>query len=386
MKLTTVSSLAEIDPHQWNELAASDNPFVQHDFLLALENNDCLEPWGWQPHYIVASTDNTLVGACPAFIKTNSYGEFVFDWAWADAYQRNGLDYYPKLVIAAPYTPASGPRLLAADGSDQAAIRQQLIHKAIDTVADNRLSSSHWLFCQNPDRRLLQQAGMLMRTDFQYHWSNANYEDFDHFLSRLSSKKRKNIRRERRIVAEAGITTEIIRGDDLSEEEWNTLYDLYRITFLRKSGAPTLSPGFFQAMSHRLRAIFARHESRIVAGAICFESNDTLYGRHWGCYQDYDSLHFEVCYYAGIDYCIKNALSRFEPGAQGEHKIARGFMPTRTCSAHWVAHEGFRQALGRHLEYEANAMDDYYQQLIAHQPYKHFEQPETSGNRSGKAE
>jgi len=370
MKLTTVSSLAELDQHEWNALAAADNPFIQHDFLLALERHDCLEPWGWQPHYLVAYEGSVLAGACPAYIKQNSYGEFVFDWAWADAYHRNGIEYYPKLVIAAPFTPAFGPRLIARAGSDSNLIKQQLIQAAVATVDEHNMSGAHWLFCDENDREQLQQAGMLMRSDYQYHWSNSNYENFDHFLSQLSSKKRKNIRRERRKVAEANITTEVINGDDLDEEQWHILYDFYRITFLKKSGTPTLSLAFFQAMSHRLRAIFARHESKIVAGAICFEGNDCLYGRHWGCYQDYDSLHFEVCYYTGIEYCIKQGLERFEPGAQGEHKIARGFMPKQTCSAHWIAHQGFRQAIRRHLEYEAAAMEDYYQQLIASQPYK----------------
>ena len=373
MKLTTVSSLADIHPHEWNTLIASDNPFVQYDFLFALEKYGCLEPWGWQPHYIVTFDGSKLVGACPAYIKHNSYGEFVFDWAWADAYQRNGLEYYPKLVIAAPYTPAFGPRLLTTTGNDKAGIKQQLIQTAIETADENNMSGAHWLFCDVDDREQLQQAGMLMRSDFQYHWSNNCYENFDHFLSHLSSKKRKNIRRERRKVNEAGITTEIIKGEDLNEEQWRILYDFYRITFLRKSGAPTLSLEFFQAMSHRLRAVFARHETRIVAGAICFESKDTLYGRHWGCYEDYDSLHFEVCYYTGIDYCINQGLKRFEPGAQGEHKISRGFMPTRTFSAHWIAHGGFREAIRQHLEYEARAMDDYYQQLITSQPYRRSE-------------
>lgn len=369
MKLTTVSSLAEIDQQAWNALAAAENPFIQYDFLLALEKHDCLKPWGWEPQYIAAYDGSILAGTCPAYIKHNSYGEFVFDWAWADAYRRNGLEYYPKLVIAAPYTPVSGPRLLAQD--NKAFIKQGLIQAAVEAMDTNNLSSAHWLFCNDDDREQLQQADMLLRSDFQYHWSNNNYENFDHFLSHLSSKKRKNIRRERRKVTAANITTEIINGNDLNEEQWNILYDFYRITFLRKSGTPTLSLEFFQAMSHRLRAIFARHESRIVAGAICFEGNDTLYGRHWGCYEDYDSLHFEVCYYTGIDYCIKQGLKRFEPGAQGEHKIARGFMPTQTFSAHWIAHDGFRQAIRQHLKYEASAMEDYYQQLIASQPYKH---------------
>lgn len=370
MKLSTVSSLAEISQRDWNAAAASDNPFIQHDFLAALEKHDCLERWGWQSHHIIARDGARLVGACPAYIKNNSYGEFVFDWAWADAYHRNGLEYYPKLVIAAPYTPAFGPRLLALEGSKQSMIKQRLIQAAVDTVEKNHMSGAHWLFCNDDDREQLQQAGMLMRNDYQYHWSNNNYRDFDHFLAHLSSKKRKNIRRERRKVADAQITTEVVNGDDLDEAQWNILYDLYRITFMKKSGTPTLSLDFFQAMSHRLRAIFAWHGKRIVAGAICFEGNDSLYGRHWGCYRDYDSLHFEVCYYTGIEYCIKQGLKHFEPGAQGEHKIARGFMPTQTFSAHWIAHEGFRNALQQHLEHEAAAMDDYYQQLIASQPYK----------------
>jgi hypothetical protein len=370
MKLTTVSSLAEIAQHDWDATAATDNPFVQHDFLFALEKHNCLEPWGWQSHHIAAYDDGKLVGACPAYIKNNSYGEFVFDWAWADAYHRNGLEYYPKLVIAAPFTPAFGPRLLVSENANKAAVKQQLIQAAVETVDTNQLSTAHWLFVDDDDRNQLQQAGMLLRSDFQYHWSNNQYENFDHFLAELSSKKRKNIRRERRKVTEASITTEIIHGDDLTDELWQTLYDFYRITFLKKSGAPTLSLEFFQAMSHRLRAIFARHDTKIVAGAICFESNDTLYGRHWGCYEDYDSLHFEVCYYTGIEYCIRHQLRRFEPGAQGEHKIARGFLPTRTSSAHWIAHEGFRNAIRQHLDYEAAAMDDYYQQLVASQPFK----------------
>ena len=349
---------------------ADDNPFIQHDFLLALERYDCLHPWGWEPAYIVAYDGAELAGACPAYFKHNSYGEFVFDWAWADAYHRNGAEYYPKLVIAAPFTPASGPRLLAGKHDNNDQVRQALIQAAVATSEQNGLSGSHWLFCNGDDCRQLQQAGMLMRTDFQYHWSNCGYENFEHFLSYLNSKKRKNIRRERSKVAQANITTEIISGDELDEEQWRTLYELYRITFLKKSGTPTLTLEFFQAMAHRLRAVFARHQNRIVAGAICFEDNNSLYGRHWGCFDNYDSLHFEVCYYAGIEYCIRQGLQRFEPGAQGEHKIARGFMPTRTRSAHWIADERFRNAIRRHLEYEARAMDDYYQQLITSQPYK----------------
>ena len=370
MELSTVSSLAGVDPDAWNALSGADNLFVQHDFLLALEKHHCLQPWGWEPEYILAHNQGMLAGACPAYLKHNSYGEFVFDWAWADAYHRNGLQYYPKLVIAVPYTPAFGPRLLAKSDATRAVTKQQLIQAAITAVDKLDLSSAHWLFCDDDDREQLRQYGLLMRSDFQYHWSNNAYEDFDQFLSYLSSKKRKNIKRERNKVAAAGITTEVINGDELSEEQWHTLYDFYRLTFAKKSGTATLTLAFFQAMAHRLRAIFARHRGRIVAGAICFEGKDTLYGRHWGCYENYDSLHFEVCYYTAIEYCIKRSLRRFEPGAQGEHKIARGFMPTRTSSAHWIADQRFREAIGRHLMHEARALDSYYQQLIASQPYK----------------
>ena len=370
MKLTSVSSLGDVDPEQWNTLVGDDYPFARHDFLLALEKHECLEPWGWEPNYIAAYQGERLIGACPAYIKHNSYGEFVFDWAWADAYHRSGLAYYPKLITAVPYTPASGPRLLSAGSDDASAVKQLMIQGAIDTVDTCRLSSAHWLFCNENDQLQLRRAGMLTRYDYQYHWSNRQYESFDHFLSHLSSRKRKNIRRERRKVSEAGITIRVIEGDELTEEQWHILYDFYRITFLKKSGTATLSPGFFRAMAHRLRAIFARHEDRIVAGAICFVGNDTLYGRHWGCYRDYDSLHFEVCYYTGINYCIEHGLKRFEPGAQGAHKVARGFLPTRTSSAHWIADARFRQAIGQHLKHEAAAMEDYYQQLIASQPYR----------------
>ncbi len=370
MQLSAASSLADVDPLQWSALATADNPFLQYDFLRALEQHDCLQRWGWEPNHLLAFEDGLLVGACPAYVKHNSYGEFVFDWAWADAYQRNGHAYYPKLVIAAPFTPATGPRLLTRTGGKRTAIQHALIQATVESVADNKLSSAHWLFCSDDDHSQLLRAGMLTRSDFQYHWSNHDYEDFDHFLAQLNSKKRKNIKRERRLVAQADITTEIINGDDLSEQQWALLYDFYRITFMKKSGAPTLSLAFFQAMAHKLRAIFARHGKKIVAGAICFEGKDTLYGRHWGCYQEYDSLHFEVCYYTGSVYCIQSGLQRFEPGAQGEHKIARGFMPTRTYSAHWIAHEAYRNAISQHLSHESRVLDDYYQQLMSSQPYK----------------
>jgi len=400
MRIEFISSIGDIDADSWNRLVgcATDtgNPFIQHDFLLALEKHDCLHDWGWHPQHCLLyddsrddSRDNDddasdsagkdrLIGAAPAYIKDNSYGEFVFDWAWADAYQRHGMPYYPKLVTAIPFTPAKGPRLLAADEhttADGETVSQSTIKKglisALTAYADkNELSSSHFLFCEDDDIACFPQDEFLFRFDYQFHWSNNAYHSFDDFLGELNSKRRKNIRRERRKVAEEDIDIKVVDGVDLSEQQWQAVYDFYRITFMRKSGAPTLTLDFFMAVAHKLKAILAYHRQGMVAAAICFQGEDKFYGRHWGCSDDYDSLHFEVCYYTGIEHCIANGLQVFEPGAQGEHKIWRGFMPTRTNSAHWIAHPGFRQALAEHLQHEALAMEQHGKLLQESSPFR----------------
>jgi predicted N-acyltransferase len=368
MKLTTSESLKDIPAEQWNKLAGDTNPFIQHDFLLALETGDCLQPYGWHPRYLLAwSDDNQLIGAAPAYIKTNSYGEFVFDWAWAEAYQRAGIEYYPKLVIAIPFTPATGPRLLTA--GDQL-VTKALINYAIETAKQQGLSSVHWLFPAIEEQALIQQSNLLQRFDFQFHWQNHQYKNFDDFLSRLNSKKRKNIKRERRIVQQTNINIKTLEGDELTDEQWQQLYNFYQITFMKKHGTATLTLSFFKAIAHKLLAIVAYQENKMVAAAICIKGKNTLYGRHWGCYEDFDSLHFEVCYYAGIEYCIAHQLEFFEPGAQGEHKIARGFLPVKTWSSHWVAHEGFRNIIGDHLQKEALMMQRYGEELMLSSPYK----------------
>lgn len=372
MKLSSASSLEQIKPEQWDALVQPGNLFAKYDFLRSLEKHDCLQRWGWYPHYILAYDNDELVGACPSYIKDNSYGEFVFDWAWADAYQRNGLLYYPKLVTSIPYTPAQGERLLAKSRNNNET-KQLLIQGAIDATEKQQLSGSHWLFCEQNDMDALTSKGMLTRFDYQYHWHNHQYESFDHFLSQLSSKKRKNIRRERRKVADANIKIKIIKGSDLSEDEWNTLYNFYCLTFMKKSGTATMTLDFFQSMAHRLLAIFAMHNNKIVAGAVCFQDDNALYGRHWGCYENYNSLHFEVCYYSGIEYCINNNINLFEPGAQGEHKISRGFMPVKTHSAHWIAHDGFRPAIADFLNREKKAMQDYGKLLDEASPFRKHE-------------
>ena len=378
MKIVFTDNIASISADDWDRLAGDSNPFIQHDFLNALEQHDCLNNWGWQPQHCLLFDDDILIGACPAYIKDNSYGEFVFDWAWADAYQRNGMEYYPKLVTTIPFTPAQGPRLLASQHHvdsagrtiDSSTIKQGLVNALIASAEKNNLSSAHFLFCEQEDIQLLQQTDLMLRFDYQFHWHNHNYSCFDDFLSSLTSKRRKSIKRERRKVAQENIQTEIIAGDDLDDEQWQLLYAFYRVTFMKKSGAPTLTLNFFKAVSHKLLAVFAYHENRTVAAAICFRGKDKLYGRHWGCSDNYNNLHFEVCYYTGIEYCITEKLQVFEPGAQGEHKIWRGFLPTKTQSAHWVANPEFRAAIGDFLQHEAAAMQKHGELLQASSPFK----------------
>ena len=364
--------MSDVDAAQWNALIASDYPFLQHDFLLALEQHDCLQPWGWQPViFQIHDEAGALVAACSSYIKDNSYGEFVFDWAWADAYQRHQIPYYPKLVTSIPFTPAQGARLLVKN--NDRAIKLELIEMIKSFCVKHNLSSAHFLFCEDDDMAALSSDTMLSRFDYQYHWHNQNYTSFDDFLQTLTSKRRKNIKRERRIALQDGVHIEIIPGNDLSELQWKKLYEFYRITFLRKSGAPTFTLEFFQAVAHYLRAAFAVHNGDIVGGAILYEGNNTLYGRHWGSVAHYDQLHFEVCYYSGIEYCIENKIARFEPGAQGEHKIWRGFLPVKTRSAHWIAHEGFRAAISQFLKQETQALDEVGKDLMESSPYKYSE-------------
>jgi uncharacterized protein len=369
MKLSISESLSEISESQWNNLAGEINPFIQYDFLMALETGHCLQPYGWTPQYLLAYSDNDqLIGACPAYIKTNSYGEFVFDWAWADAYQRAGLEYYPKLVISIPYSPVTGPRLLAKDNNKE--IKTALVQLAIKLSEKQNFSSAHWLFNQQDDQNILQQLNLLKRFDYQFHWKNNNYNHFDDFLSELTSKKRKNIKQERRKVQNTGIKIEIINGNDLTDEQWQQVYNFYQITFMKKHGTATLSLDFFKAIQNKVLVFMAYNEAQPVAAAICIKGKETLYGRHWGCHEEYDSLHFELCYYTGIEYCIKNKLNFFEPGAQGEHKIARGFLPTRTESSHWVAHPEFRKILEHHLTQEEKVMKEHGEELIKSSPFK----------------
>lgn len=378
MHTRCLESLADVPSAQWNALVEDNNPFLRHEFLLALERHQCVgSRTGWLPqHSLCFDTDGCLVGASPLYIKDNSYGEFVFDWGWADAYQRYGMAYYPKLVSAVPFTPATGQRLLIAPVSParQRDARDALIQHAMETAHHHDMSSAHWLFTTDLDTQALLQHGALQRLGYQFHWRNQGYRDFNDFLDTLSAKKRKNIKRERRKATETGITLHVLRGNEVSDSQWQHFHAFYRSTFVRLGGFPTLTLPFFHeiatTLADQVLLVLAYDKTQPVAGAISFCSDHTLYGRHWGCSAHYDNLHFEACYYQGIEYCIDHQLQRFEPGAQGEHKIYRGFLPTLTRSAHWIAHPQFRTAIAEFLQRETPAVERYAESLFDHSPYR----------------
>jgi predicted N-acyltransferase len=376
VRTTVVNQITDIPLDDWNRVSGTGHPFLRHEFLSALETQGCVgEIHGWWPQHIAAYDDEgTLVGVAPLYLKNNSYGEFVFDWAWAEAWQRAGIPYYPKLVSSIPYTPVTGSRLLVHPSSDRATVTRALIDKALLLTADTQASSLHWLFTSAADTASLCDAGFMRRSSCHFHWHNDAYTSFDDFLSRLSSRKRKKIRRERRHVQEAGIEISIVHGNEATDEQWQTMHALYCSTFRKKSGVPTLSLGFFQeisrTMGEQVVLVFAAHERQTVAGAIMLRGDNALYGRHWGCREEFNSLHFEACYYQGIDYCIQNKLALFEPGAQGEHKISRGFLPTFTWSAHWIVDEQFRLAIERYLLQEHEMMVEYHDDLMQTSPYR----------------
>jgi len=374
-----IEDITKLNAKDWNALGQASHPFLRYEFLRALEQHECLHPWGWSPRHLCLFEDETLIAAAPMYSKTNSYGEFVFDWAWAEAYNRNGLDYYPKLVVAVPYTPVTGPRLLISESSSHSkqVLMDTLINSALKYAQESESSSLHWLFTEADATTELQQQGFMQRTGCQFHWRNNHYQDFDDFLAALSSKKRKQIRRERREVAAADIEIEILHGDETEPMHWQVFHEFYRSTFIRKSGYATLTQAFFEELAHSMPRqvvlVMAKHKGEYVAATFNMRSDDALYGRHWGCNQSFSGLHFELCYYQLIDYCIREGLRLFEAGAQGEHKLSRGFLPTPTYSAHWLANPDFSDAIENFLNHETAGMQDYMDDLNEHSPFRHVE-------------
>jgi predicted N-acyltransferase len=376
-----VASVADLDAAAWDALAHGPSPFLRYGFLRALEESHSIDPAtakkrrsGWSSLYLLAEQAGRLVGAVPAFLKDHSYGEYIFDWGWANAAQRAGLRYYPKLVIAAPQTPATGNRFLIAPGADVAAIRAVLI-AAVRAVADDaECSSIHWLFCTKDEQDALAKAGFFPRASMQFHWHNRGYETFDDFLAQLKSRKRKQLRKERERARGAIERLSWIPGGELSEDQLDALDRFYRNTTDQHGGRDYLRPGFFHALAKYLpdamRMVEVTVAGKPAAGALFLESDRGLYGRYWGADVHVDLLHFETAYYAGIERAITRKLPLFEAGAQGEHKLLRGFDPAPTYSAHWIRHAGLSAAITEYTEREAAAMAGEMAEMAKLGPYR----------------
>ncbi len=377
-KLARLASLDEIAAAEWNALVG-DDAFLCHEFLVALEHAGCVGPGtAWEPCHLVARCGaGRLVGALPLYFKHDSRGEFVFDWSWADAYERAGRSYYPKLVSSVPFTPATGARLLIDPAGSAGTVAGELVDAALGLAEEADVSSLHVLFPTEPEQSFLSERGFLTRKGCQFHWSNRGYSDFDDFLGRFNSAKRKKVRRERRRIREADIHFEHLRGNEPSADDWDAVFEFYSRTFYRRGRAPYLNRAFFNeiaaTMPEKLLIVLARYQGTPIATAICFRDRDTLYGRYWGSMADFHSLHFEACYYQGIDYCIREGLARFEPGTQGEHKISRGFSPTATWSSHWLSEPGFHRAVENFLVREQTHVDTYMEYLEERVPYRRGE-------------
>ena len=376
MRVEVITALDEVDAADWNRLSPSRHPFVRHAFLAALERHQCVSPArGWQPcHLLLRDEDDQLLAAMPQYLKNHSRGEFVFDWAWADAFEQHGIPYYPKLVGAIPFTPVPGPRLLVAPGTDRAQAVAALLGANRRLATSRRISSAHWLFPDDADREALAGSGLLLRKNLRFAWHNQGWRDFDHYLAAFTAAKRKKIRRERRRVVEQGLVMEVVHGDQADPPLWSELFPLYATTYMVRGQAPYLSQPFFEDISAALGRdvvlFIARDQGRAVACAITLRDEHNLYGRHWGCAADYHSLHFETCYYSPLEYCFREGLTHFDPGTQGEHKLSRGFLPQASWSAHWVADDRFRDAIADFLEREAAMVDAHLQGLAQHSPFR----------------
>lgn len=366
------SRIEDLDAAGWDRLQDSDYPFTRWDFLAALERNYCVaSDYGWQPHHIVCEDDGRLLAASPFYIKNNSHGEFVFDWAWVDAYSQHGLNYFPKTLCAIPYTPVPGPRLLSGTNKEDLL---PLIQAQIAETGRLGASSCHWLFADDDLAEIAGSEQLLERNDIQFHWKNRGYRDFQDFLSGMHRRARKNIRQERKRIHKEGFEFVWRTGEELSSEELKAAFDFYALTFARKGNLAVLNRSFFgdvaAAFGDRFLVCLARRHERFVAGAIFLRDDATLYGRYWGSERHYPFLHFETCYYQGIELCIREGLQCFQPGAQGEFKMRRGFETVTTRSWHWIADPRFRDAIQRYLLEERRLIEEYCNDLQRHSPYR----------------
>ena len=376
--LRVIGSLREIDRTEWDRLALlpefEGNPFLSHDFLWSLEESKSANAKsGWAGSHLVLERDSKIAGVVPCYVKSHSQGEYVFDHGWAEAFQRAGGSYYPKLQVSVPFTPVPGPRLLAHSAQDRA-----ILAKGLDALCrQSGTSSVHATFASLSDVAVLTSQHWLHRKDIQFHWHNNGYSSFDEFLASLSSSKRKNIRKERAHFLQANIEFEHCTGDSLTKHHWESFYEFYMDTGARKWGRPYLTPTFFDLMHERMRdkilLVMAKRQGRYIAGALNFIGSKRLYGRNWGCVETHPYLHFETCYYQAIDFAISRGLEVVEAGAQGEHKLARGYLPVETHSLHHISHPGLRHAIENYLESERLAIENEAQLLGAHSPFRSIE-------------
>lgn len=377
--IRVLSSPSDVSPHAWNALLADEaepSPFMRHEYLVALNDSRSATPEsGWLPQFVTLWQGEQLQAACPFYIKDHSYGEYVFDWAWANAYEQHGLAYYPKAVVAVPFTPVPGARLLARDAHS----RTLLVQGLIALCKQEELSSLHLLFGADADIAACAEAGLMLRNTVQFHWTNAQYKDFDAFLASLSHDKRKKIRQERRKVADAGVSFRWSRGADISRTDWDFFYRCYERTYREHGNPPYLTRDFFRRMADTMPEAWllfvAKRDGKPMAASLIALSTQpdaplVAYGRYWGALERVDCLHFEACYYQPLAWCIAHDASRFEGGAQGEHKMARALMPVKTTSAHWLAHPSFADAVERFLEREGEGIENYMDHLGERSPFK----------------
>jgi len=379
LQIKSVDSVQAITAQQWNHITGGDYPFLRHEFLLAMETCGATSAQsGWQPCHLIAFEDDIPLALLPVFLKNNSYGEYVFDWSWADAYRRAGHEYYPKLLTAIPFTPATGPRFCCAPElgtDDQKAMQLTLAQGVVALAKEVGASSWHCLFPVTEVAHALVESGFCLRQGSQFHWFNHGFSTFDDFLTTCNSRKRKNLRKERQKIPEQGITLKRVEGRDISPEQWRQFYKFYRLTYLKRSGHDGyLNEHFFTAigaaMPDHLMMAQAYAGERFVAAALFFKSSSHLYGRYWGCLAEYDGLHFEACYYQGIEYAIERGLQCFDPGAQGEHKIQRGFTPIATWSNHWMADPRFHDAIADFVKREQPHIDAYMREAASLLPFR----------------
>lgn len=374
--ITPYRSADAIPAEAWTRLCPPDHPFLNADFLSILERHGAAgRECGWvAQHLLVNDEQGTPVGLLPLYLRFNSHGDFIHDWSWASAYQQLGRVYYPKLLSGLPHTPAAGPRMLVADGPNAPTIRQTLIDGALALAADYGVSSWHVAFPDENDQTTLHDAGLLTSHNVQFHWLAGDCGDFDDYLATFTAEKRRKVKAERRRVRESGLAIEVRHGDEVNPAEWPALHALYTSTFDKFNNYAVLSAACLadlaQALGRRMVVFIARDEREPVAVSLCFRSDETLYGRYWGCSGNYHSLHFELCFYQGIAYCLREGLQCFEPGAGGEHKIARGFTPTVVRSMHWIADPAMHKLIGRHLEQQGGTVEAYRNEAAEHLPFR----------------